>query len=109
LKIVTAKGSPNYFIKVVDWERGTPILTVFARSGQTVNVSVPLGSYRLKYASGTEWYGQKHLFGPDTAYGRAQDRFDFAVEGSQVSGYTVELIKQVGGNLQTVNIRPEDF
>ncbi len=109
LKIATAGGSPNYFIKVVDWERGTPILTVFIRSGQTVNVNVPLGSYRLKYASGTEWYGQKHLFGPDTAYGRAQDRFDFAVEGNQVSGYTVELIKQVGGNLRTADIRPEDF
>lgn len=24
-------------------------------------------------------------------------------------GYTVELIKQVGGNLQTVDIRPKDF
>ena len=109
LRIVTAGGSPNYFIKVVDWERGTPILTVFVRSGQTVNVKVPLGSYRLKYASGTEWYGEKHLFGPETAYSRAQDRFDFAVAGSQVSGYTVELIKQVGGNLKTAAIRPEDF
>jgi hypothetical protein len=109
LRIVTAADSPHYFIKVVDWERGTPVLTVFVRSGQTVNVKVPLGSYRLKYAGGTEWYGQKYLFGPATAYARAQDRFNFTLEGDQVSGFTVELIKQIGGNLRTAEIRPEDF
>jgi len=109
LRIVTAVGSPNYFIKVVDWERGTPLLTVFIRSGQTVNVKVPLGSYRLKYASGTEWYGKQFLFGPNTTYSRAQDQLDFTIEGDRVRGHEITLIKQVGGNLKTVDIRQEDF
>lgn len=109
LRISTAGGSPNHFVKVVEWDTGAPILTVFIRSGQTVQVQVPLGSYRLKYAAGSEWYGERHLFGPDTSYARAESRFDFTVERNQVSGFRVELIKQVGGNLKTANIRPEDF
>src|SRR5438132_2106672 len=44
LRIITATGSPNYFVKVVGWERGSLVLTVFIRSGQMVHVEVPVGS-----------------------------------------------------------------
>lgn len=109
LQVITAVGSLHYFVKVVDWDLGTPVLTVFVRSGQQVEVSVPLGSYRIKYAAGSAWYGERYLFGPETSYARVEKRMDFAVEGDRVAGFTIELIKQVGGNLKTVMIRPDEF
>ncbi|MDA3797739.1 MAG: hypothetical protein PF692_01515 [Kiritimatiellae bacterium] len=37
------------------------------------------------------------------------DNFAFRVEGDRVSGYTLELIKQQGGNLHTNSISLDNF
>ena len=58
---------------------------------------------------GTTWYGAKYLFGPETTVAKADKTFDFRTEDDKVSGYSVELIKQEGGNLETKNIALEDF
>jgi DnaJ domain len=109
LRVVTAAGSPNYYVKVVDWERHVARLVFFVRSGQSVTVSVPTGAYELRYAAGEKWYGEEYLFGPETMYRRADEQFDFRAEGEKVSGFTVELIKQINGNLRETPIKPSDF
>jgi hypothetical protein len=38
-------------------------MTIFVRGGENVETLVPLGSYYVRYASGTTWYGHDHLFG----------------------------------------------
>ncbi len=70
---------------------------------------VPLGSYELKYATGKTWYGLDYLFGPNTSYYKADDVFRFSKTGDGVSGWTVELFQQVGGNLETKKISEDDF
>lgn len=57
----------HYLLKLVDAYTGAPVMTVFVRSGSTVNVDVALGTYELRYASGETWYGYEYLFGPETA------------------------------------------
>jgi hypothetical protein len=109
LRVVTATGSPNYYVKVVDWETHAARLVFFVRSGQTLSVRVPLGVYELRYAAGEKWYGEEYLFGPETAYRRADEQFDFRAEGEKISGFTVELIKQINGNLGETSIKPSDF
>ena len=109
LTISTRQGTGHYFVKIVDWTTDAPVLTVFVQSGQSVSTKVPLGSYRIKYAAGSQWYGETYLFGPDTGYSMADKRFDFREIGNQVSGFTVELFLQPNGNLRTKRITSKDF
>jgi hypothetical protein len=96
-------------VKLSDYYTGRAVLSVFVHGGSTVNLDVPIGTYKIKYASGEHWYGATHLFGPDTAYSKADSSFDFRVIGNQVSGYTLTLYKVVDGNLQTTPISPNEF
>jgi len=109
LRVVTAAGSLNYYVKVVDLKTKNPRLVFFVRSGQTADVRIPTGVYELRYAAGENWYGEEWLFGPDTVYRRADEQLDFHTEGDTVAGFTVELIKQVNGNLGETPIKPSDF
>lgn len=109
LKIVTRDNSNHYYVKVVDWYTKKKICTVFIRSGQSVSLHVPLGTYRLRYATGEKWYGTKLLFGPETAYSEADQQLDFDIRGEQVHGYTVELYLRPNGNLKTNKITAGNF
>ena len=84
-------------------------MDVFVRGGSTVEVEVPLGTYRLKYAAGQNWYGLPHLFGPETSYSKADTPFRFYIEGQRISGYTVTLYSVRDGNLRTSPLNPGDF
>jgi curved DNA-binding protein CbpA len=109
LRIVTRESSHHYFVKIVDWYSGNLVLTVFINSGQSISIDLPLGSYKLKYATGRQWYGTTFLFGPETSYNIADKKFDFEIRGDHVSGYTVELVLQRHGNLRTNKILAEQF
>ena len=98
----------NYYIKLCR-SNGTCVLVGFIRGGSTLKTTVPLGTYELRYAVGDQWYGTEHLFGPSTSYHKAGKSFTFSLVGNQYSGYTVELIKQVGGNLRTHTMSKNNF
>lgn len=108
LVIRSSRGS-HYVVKLTDYFSGQDTLSVFIHGGVTANLDVPLGKYRIKYASGERWYGPTHLFGPETAYSRADSSFDFSLTGNQVSGYTLTLYKVIDGNLHTSRISPDEF
>lgn len=107
-EIKSTYGS-NYLLKLADASNGQPVLTVFVRGGNTVNLDVPVGNYVVKYASGDKWYGYRYLFGPTTGYSKADDTFTFRYNGTQVSGYTITLYKVQNGNLKTEAINPNEF
>jgi hypothetical protein len=109
LQIVTRGTDHHYYVKITDWDTDKTIATIFIRAGRSIQTEVPLGSYRLKYATGTTWYGQNYLFGDETVYSTADARFDFAAKGDQVSGYTVELYLQQHGNLRTKNLKASEW
>ena len=106
---VHASASDNYYIKLEDTTTKRTVLTFFLRAGSTVEVEVPLGNYVFKYASGTKWYGFKHLFGPSTSYNIADTNLNFNLEGNQIVGHTITLYKVTDGNLKTKSISEEDF
>ncbi len=109
LSIKVPSLGDHYYVKVVTAYNGQNIKSVFIRSGGTVKIEMPLGVYKVKYAMGTNWYGRKYLFGPETQVAVCDDNFAFRVENDRVMGYTLELIKQQGGNLHTINISLDDF
>lgn len=108
LNVSTTAGS-NYFIKVEDYDTGRTIASMFIRSGQSAQMKVPIGSFTIKYATGNNWHGRKHLFGPETSTFKCEKKFDFYLDNEIVHGYSVELIKQPGGNLHTREISVNEF
>ncbi len=96
-------------MKLCDYYSGKDVLSIFVHGGIDIELDVPLGTYTIKYASGTRWYGDAHLFGPETGYSKADSSFDFRIIGNQISGYTLTLYKVINGNLQTSSISPDDF
>ncbi|PEN14807.1 hypothetical protein CRI94_00485 [Longibacter salinarum] len=99
----------HYFVKITDYETDRRIATAFVRGGDTTKISVPLGTFRLKYATGETWYGENLHFGPETVYSEADQALYFADQGNQYSGYTVELFLQRNGNLRTDRIGRDEF
>lgn len=108
LQIHTSHGS-NYWIKITDAYSSNEIISYFIRGGDTLNVELPTGAYKIKYASGDTWYGEDSLFGTETQYAEANETFNFTFNGYQYSGYTIELIPQTSGNLSTSIIDANDF
>lgn len=108
LSINTSSGT-NYLVKLKDAHTGNPVMTIFIRSGDSVEVLVPLGSYEITYASGKNWYGYDYLFGPETIYSKAESLFTFSDSGYQINGYTITLYSVSNGNLKTTNINSSRF
>lgn len=110
LRIETSQGA-DYYVKLIDATTGAAAIAIFVKGGWPLDVKIPLGSYHFRYASGETWRGESFLFGPDdlTSYNEAGDLFDFVAQDGYINGYTVELIRQVGGNLSTKSISPSQF
>jgi len=107
LEIRTSGTEHHYFIKLAYFHNNAPVLTVFVRGGQSVSLKVPLGTMKLRYAVGSTWYGERFLFGPETAYAEADAQFDFMIENDRITGYTIELYPQPNGNLRERRIGPD--
>jgi hypothetical protein len=115
LTITTSSGS-NYFIKLVDGY-GRTARSYFLHGGSMGQFPVPLGTYTLKYATGTSWCSEEEYFGADTVFNEADKLLDFDQTVRQdtdgtttsASSITVELIRQSNGNLPTHRISKADF
>ena len=107
-KIVTNPGA-NYFLKLSDWGNGRPILSIFIRGGEEVEVGIPPGIYRIKLASGATWYGEDIRFGPDTDYSVVDKPSEFRIQGNQLLGHELRLVNVRDGNLRRRPITASEF
>jgi hypothetical protein len=108
LEINTSYGE-YYFIKLENAATGATEVELFINGGRRIEIEMPLGTYIMKYAAGTTWYGREHLFGPETSYSEAGSTFKFTQDYSGYSGYTVTLYKVANGNMTTKSINASDF
>jgi hypothetical protein len=108
-ELMTRGTNIHYYVKLAYTTSGQTALTAFVRAGERLDIDVPLGSLELKYATGSDWYGIEHLFGPETSYYRADETFHFRQTTDSYLGYTVELYLQVDGNLKTDEIEQDAF
>lgn len=67
LKLVNPAGSHKW-LKLLRASDESEIVGLFIRSGDTVEVTVPVGAYRVKAATGQTWQGENARFGPKTQY-----------------------------------------
>lgn len=106
---VTNSPDANTLLKLIRLSDGVEVMSIFIRAGQTVEVEVPIGSYKAKIASGQTWYGESIRFGPDTGYATLDTVLDFYIEGAQVLGNELRLTQVEGGNLRKVSLSASDF
>jgi len=109
LSIKTPDEGEYYYIILKDFDSGERMLTLFVYPDSLMEFTVPLGDYLLFYATGEVWYGEEHLFGPETQYAKSDEKLEFFILGEYAMGMSIELIKQSGGNMPTEDISESDF
>jgi hypothetical protein len=98
LGLDAAPGS-DYYVKLVDPVSNLDLVGIYLKGGQKADIRVPVGSYIIRYASGTGWLGHERLFDSDTYYAAFVRRYLF-VKGSvgsssTYSGYSLKLARQI--------------
>ena len=84
-------------------------MAFYVKGGETVSVKVPVGIYKLWYASGDTFYGTKDFFGSKTSFNVSDDLMEFYSDSSYVYGSTVTLYKVTNGNLDTRLVNRSQF
>lgn len=108
LTIDTAGSGGYYFIlEPLGYEYTK--MSFYAHANSVVNIDVPIGRYEIYYATGDIWYGVKDLFGPNTAYYKCDDIFEFVVDGNEYLGWTIQLEETPYGNLDSDTVDAEEF
>lgn len=108
---IVTRGADNYYVKLVDYYTDEDAVAVFVLGNSRIEVDVPLGVYRLRYASGTTWRGPSAYFGPSamTTFSESSSMFKFDQTSEGIMGYTVELYVQADGNMATHDIGLDQF
>lgn len=104
--------SSNCLVKMKDINKND-VFAFFVGSNQTVDISVPEGSYYIYFAYGDKWYGKNYLFGDDTTCSMDESIQTFSVtnDGSYITSthLTYTLYKVVNGNFSPKNIDVSEF
>lgn len=108
LTVIGPSGS-NTLMKLVRDADGAEVMSIFIRAGQTVEVGVPIGDYKVKIASGQIWYGDTVRFGPTTSYARLDVVLKFSIEGSQLLGHKLTLNRMRDGNMREAPLSANQF
>jgi hypothetical protein len=96
-------------MKLIRIKDNVEVMSIFIRAGQTVEVKVPLGSYKAKIASGQTWYGDAVRFGPNTSYATLDTVLEFSIQGNQLLGNELMLTRVRDGNLKQVPLSATEF
>lgn len=96
-KIHTPANYDSHYIKIIDTSTGEPFMKIYIREGDTITVYLPVGSYRIRYATGEHWYGYDELFGTDGEY----FKFNEVVKIKKDTKYTLTLYRESESNLST--------
>lgn len=106
---IIADNKNNYYVQLCDVMRGDKVIAkFFIRAGEELTANVPAGNYRIKFGSGSEWYGEKDLFGEFSRYG-ASEAITFQNYGYSSEGHTISFNNTVNGNFHTNDVSKDDL
>lgn len=82
----------------------SPTTSIYVRANSKASLhNIPGKTFDAYMSSGTDWDSAAGKFTHDCAYGKADDTFDFSS-----SDWSLELTKQVGGNLSMTDLGGDD-
>jgi hypothetical protein len=107
LKMTNNLKDPAY-VKIQD-SSGRTRATIYLRAGESYELDVDPGSYRLKYVSGPsdEWRGTEHYFGSKSNYRAASLSYISSNQRLTVTFYQAVSRSGGGGGMQKID--EEDF
>ena len=79
------------------------------KAGQSYELDVPIGVYKLYYATGKTFFNTAILFGDTTRYYESDELLTFNASGDYYNGHTITLYEVVNGNLDTDEISEKTF
>lgn len=88
----------HHFIKILSAADQTTATTAFLRSGEALQIHLPLGRYTIRYATGRTWYGPDYLFGTETLYSSQEKTYVLHRTGNRVNGYRIHLTIRPNGD-----------
>lgn len=106
---IKTQGTEHYYIYLKAEIGKNNDISLFVKGGTSVEIDVPLGSYKLFYCSGSDWFGKQDKFGKDTAYYTSDNTLKFYQDGQYAYGNTITLYPVYNGNLNTKNINASEF
>jgi hypothetical protein len=109
LIIKTPKDGMATFVKVVVAKTNAPVAGFFIRPGDSYEVLIPMGDYRIKYARGTTWYGPGAAFGANSKRIMMVGIFSFYNNGTHYMGNSFTLLSQVQGNVAYDDLTQDQF
>jgi len=105
LRIVPRGGQGHVVLKAEGAGDANLVCWIFIRQGESAEIPIPSGSYRLKLACGKSWYGEEHLFGPGASYSAISTEIKIPTR----TVYTIDLHPSKQGSLKERPLRPQDF
>ena len=84
-------------------------VSFYVEGGKTEKVYVPLGEYKVYYATGNTWYGPSDKFGSSTRTYLCDGTFIFSANGDYYEGWSVTLYPVYDGNMDTDEIPLDEF
>jgi hypothetical protein len=116
---IESEAGTNYLIKLVNVANDKDQILIYVKGGETYSTKVPLGSYRIRAASGQTWYGREDLFGPETQFFRLRSKkgssleeapvFRFTQQGNKITGTKLSFKKVFDGNMDQEKISRNEF
>lgn len=103
LSITAPKRIPStdYLVLFNTWEGNAPVAAIPVRNAETAVLNFPLGRYRMVIVKGWLWQGHDRQFGMGTNQREAVHPLEFSRSGNSWNGHTIELDKDMFGNLET--------
>lgn len=98
-----------YCVQLYDHLNGKRVVTVYVHGGKTVEIEVPLGTYKLYYSGGDVWYGPFRRFLESGVYRKSEDLLEFYQDGDYACGVDLELQVSIGGNMDSQDISYSNF
>jgi hypothetical protein len=106
---LTGSSDSHTLMKLIRVVDDLEVISIFVRAGQTVEVGIPVGTYKAKIATGQTWYGDQVRFGPKTGYAVLDTVQEFTIEGNQLLGREIRLTLARDGNLTQSSLSASEF
>lgn len=84
-------------------------IAFYLAKGQSYEIDVPVGVYKLYYATGDIFYGTEELFGSTSKFYSSDDLLNFYSTSEYYNGHTITLYSVTNGNFDTDNIPESKF
>lgn len=102
LQVKTQPGR-DYMLTLIDMDTGAEAFAAFVEGGAFFKVLVPPGTFRVRFATGDVWQGEKHLFGSgrDTRVFDLPELLTFETRGLGVKAGHVVTLPDLGPQKRT--------